>query len=119
MQAEWELSKENFQPLKRGRKEVVCEQESKACQKADIEGQRRCVRMQLSTAARRCLTFRWCIGLFGRNLRLTVVKIRWTSGSGRCFLVFWSSYSGRTLHIVRVQVYQVDTEYLYKRWPSS
>lgn len=51
MQAEWELSKENFQPLKRGRKEVVCEQESKACHKADIEGQRRCVRMRLSTAA--------------------------------------------------------------------
>lgn len=42
MQAEWELCKENFQPLKRGRKEV-CKQESKVCQKADIEAQRRCV----------------------------------------------------------------------------
>ena len=40
MQAEWELSKENFQPLKRGRKEV-CKEEVKACQKGDVDGQRR------------------------------------------------------------------------------
>ena len=40
MQVDWELSKENFQPLKRGRKEVskpVCLSEGKA----EIESQRR------------------------------------------------------------------------------
>lgn len=48
MQAEWELCKENFQPLKRGRKEV-CKQESKVCQKADIEAQRRAFWQELET----------------------------------------------------------------------
>ena len=40
MQADWELSKENFQPLKRGRKEV-CKENSELCQKADAETQRK------------------------------------------------------------------------------
>ena len=40
MQAEWELSKENFQPLKRGRK-AVCKEEAKARQKEDVDAQRR------------------------------------------------------------------------------
>ena len=42
MQADWELSKENFQPLKRGRKEV-CKENSELCQKADAESQRKWV----------------------------------------------------------------------------
>lgn len=41
MQADWESCKENFQPLKRGRKEV-CKPESKVCQKGDVDSQRRC-----------------------------------------------------------------------------
>jgi len=40
MQANWELSKENFQPLKRGRKEV-CKEKVELCQKADAESQRK------------------------------------------------------------------------------
>ena len=40
MQADWELSKENFQPLKRGRKEV-CKEKAELCQKADAEIQRK------------------------------------------------------------------------------
>lgn len=40
MQAEWELSKENFQPLKRGRK-GVSRQEGSLCQKGDVDSQRR------------------------------------------------------------------------------
>ena len=80
MQAEWELCKENFQPLKRGRKEV-CKQESKVCQKGDVEGQRRCGRLCRVSSYGSVQTFQ-VAGLSGRSLRHTVAKIPWTSGSG-------------------------------------
>lgn len=40
MQADWELSKENFQPLKRGRKEV-CKENSELRQNSNAEIQRK------------------------------------------------------------------------------
>ena len=84
MQAEWELCKENFQPLKRGRKEL-CKQESKVCQKGDVDSQRRCAQLckKHSANQRGASDALFVVGRSGKSLTRTMVKICWTSGSGQ------------------------------------
>ena len=83
MQAEWELSKENFKPLKRGRKEV-CKEERSLCQKEDPDNQRRQatqLKCPAATLAAAVMTA-FVVGVFGKNLRRILVMTRWRSGSG-------------------------------------
>ena len=51
---DWDLSKENYQPLKRGRTQL-CKDETKAGQKEAVDSQRRYFLVQCADASRRLL----------------------------------------------------------------
>lgn len=121
MQADWELCKENFQPLKRGRKEV-CKQESKVCQKGDVDSQRRCAGfckdqsavMHMFSVVFVCRAFLQELETYsGEDPLDGWVRSGLWPHDRSCLPIYQQGTS------YRVQVHQVDAGYLSKRWTSS